>query len=265
MGRKVCISSASRISPHREDRTSQLIMDSNETICVHLAGRPLSNAYTAVIERANDAMERAAANINFRENQEKGCRGHFPAISVGISSGTGNSRPHMLHVYEDQVSILQELLENKDMLRISGYANSAFKEFAPDLYNIYRTQMDEVTKGDEKLMTPYSNSAFACTAFNFGPRAVLSPHKDHLNLLYGCCSITALGNFDHKAGGHLVLPDLKLAIEFPAGSTVLILSASLTHYNAPVASEETRRSITQFCNAKPRKGVSNGQQPNENH
>jgi len=99
---------------------------------------------------------------------------------------------------------------------------------------------------DEMLKTPFLGSVFACTAFNFGPRVVTKPHRDHLNLAYGWCSITALGNFDHKLGGHVVLPDLKLAIEFPAGSTILVPSAVLTHYNLPIGSKETRRSITQF-------------------
>lgn len=171
----------------------------------------------------------------------------------------------MLRVYPDQVPILHRLLQNKDMLRISGYVNregstltssgrhkasaksaDAFKEFAPKLYDFYRVRMDELMESDEGLRPPYLDSVFACTAFNFGPQVVSTPHRDHLNLAYGWCSITAFGDFDHKAGGHLVLPDLKLAIEFPAGSTILIPSALFTHYNVPIGLQETRRSITQF-------------------
>lgn len=40
------------------------------------------------------------------------------------------------------------------------------------------------------------------------------------------CAITTLSDYDPKAGGHLVLWDLKLVIEFPPGSTILILSVS---------------------------------------
>lgn len=171
----------------------------------------------------------------------------------------------MLRVYPDQVPILQELLQSEEMRRISGYVNSkqfqlalsrmceilarlpgAFKEFAPELHRFYEARIDEVTKRDQELKRPFSNSVFACMCLNFGPQVVSKPHKDHLNLAYGWCSITALGNFDHKAGGHLVLPELKLAIEFPAGSTVLIPSALFTHYNLPLRPQETRRSITQF-------------------
>lgn len=171
----------------------------------------------------------------------------------------------MLRLHKDQAPILRELSENKDMLRVSGYANSkevcscllkksetlitiadAFKEFAPKLYKFYEAEMKKLMDSDNSLATPFSGSVFASTAFNFGPRVVTTPHRDHLNLAYGWCSITALGRFDHTAGGHLVLPDLKLAIEFPAGSTVLIPSAALTHHNLPIGFHETRQSVTQY-------------------
>jgi hypothetical protein len=99
---------------------------------------------------------------------------------------------------------------------------------------------------DESLQPAFSGSVFACAAINFPPDAVSNPHRDHLNLAYGWCSITPLGHFDHKAGAHLVLPELKLAIEFPAGSTVFIPSAAFTHYNTTIQDGEVRGSITQF-------------------
>lgn len=114
------------------------------------------------------------------------------------------------------------------------------------LYGFYKDRMKELAASDGNLRAPFPNSTFACACFNFGPQVVTAPHKDHLNLAYGWCSITALGAFDHKRGGHLVLPDLKLAIEFPPGSTVLIPSSLLTHYNLPIGAEEARRSMTQF-------------------
>jgi hypothetical protein len=106
--------------------------------------------------------------------------------------------------------------------------------------------MNELYRKYPNLKPPFKGSAFACVAFNFGPRVVAIPHRDNLNLAYGWCSITALGNFDHEKGGHMILSDLKVAIPFPAGSTIFIPSAALDHYNLPIGDEETRRSITQF-------------------
>jgi len=66
-------------------------MDAKGIIYVHLAGRPLSEHYTSVIERATCAMESAAEGIRFRDGQRKGRRGFFNVVNVGISSGNGNS------------------------------------------------------------------------------------------------------------------------------------------------------------------------------
>jgi len=68
-----------------------------------------------------------------------------------------------------------------------------------------------------------------------------------MNLSFGWCSIVALGNFNPKPGGHFVLPDLRIIIEFPPGSNILIPSALLTHCNIPTSKAETRVSFTQFA------------------
>ncbi|KJA14627.1 hypothetical protein HYPSUDRAFT_208543 [Hypholoma sublateritium FD-334 SS-4] len=81
-------------------------------------------------------------------------------------------------------------------------------------------------------------SVFPATAFNFGPRVCTESHRDQLNLAFGWCSIQALGWFDPELGRHLVLDDIKKIIEFPAGSLILIPSATLTHRNLPVRDHE---------------------------
>jgi hypothetical protein len=71
-------------------------------------------------------------------------------------------------------------------------------------------------------------------------------HTDPSNLPYGWCAITSLGPFDSKQGGHLVLWDLQLVIEFPPGSTILIPSAVLRHSNTAIQKGEERYSFTQY-------------------
>ncbi|KAH6870861.1 hypothetical protein BKA70DRAFT_1242183 [Coprinopsis sp. MPI-PUGE-AT-0042] len=71
-------------------------------------------------------------------------------------------------------------------------------------------------------------------------------------------SVQALGRFDSTKGGHLVLPDLKVVIEFPAGSLILIPSATLTHANTPVQDGEVRLSFTQFSAGGLFRYVDNG-------
>ncbi|KIY43741.1 hypothetical protein FISHEDRAFT_53324 [Fistulina hepatica ATCC 64428] len=67
-----------------------------------------------------------------------------------------------------------------------------------------------------------------------------------IHIPFGWCCITALGNFDYRQGGHLVLWDFGLVIQFPPGSTVLIPSAIVAHSNTSIARGERRYSITQF-------------------
>jgi len=122
----------------------------------------------------------------------------------------------------------------------------AFQNFAPQLYTFYKRKMAVLIEKDETLKMPFLESVFACIALNFSPKVVVVPHRDNLNLTYGWCAITALGDVEHTIGGHMVLPDLKLAIKFLAGSSIFIQSAIFTHYNLLIGLGETRQSITQF-------------------
>jgi len=92
---------------------------------------------------------------------------------------------------------------------------------------------------DPSLQKPF-NSVFTATTYNLGPQVVCFPHVDFANLPFGFCAITAIGNFDPSKGGHLVLWDCKLAIQFPPGSTALILSRVLSesHSNTRVTAHE---------------------------
>lgn len=74
-------------------------------------------------------------------------------------------------------------------------------------------------------------TVFAAMTVNAGPASVTEPHRDPSNKPDNWCDITAAGNFDHKRGGKLVLVEPKLIVEIPAGVTVFIPSALITHYN----------------------------------
>lgn len=89
----------------------------------------------------------------------------------------------------------------------------------------------------------------ASTTFNFGPTTCTKPHKDLKNLSWGFCSVTSLGSYDPTKGGHLVLWDLNMAIEFPPYSTILIPSAILLHSNTAIGDNETRLTVTQYSSA----------------
>lgn len=98
---------------------------------------------------------------------------------------------------------------------------------------------------------------FPTTACNFR-NVCCYQHHDTQNFPIGWCAITALGRFDHTRGGHLILWELKLIIEFPHGYTILIPSVTITHSNIPVADSDVRVSITQYCAGSIFRYIDNG-------
>ena len=126
--------------------------------------------------------------------------------------------------------------------QISG----GFATWAPNLYTYYVDHMRPLYAKYPRLKRNFLNSVFACCTFNFGPTTCTFDHTDPGNLPFGWCAITALGNFDPTLGGHLVLWDLKIVIEFPPGSTILIPSAALRHSNAAIQQGKTCYLFTQY-------------------
>ncbi|PBK75394.1 hypothetical protein ARMSODRAFT_1049561, partial [Armillaria solidipes] len=72
-------------------------------------------------------------------------------------------------------------------------------------------------------------------------------HQDCLNCPFGWCIITALGRFNSNCSGHIILWEMKMVIEFPHASTILIPSVIITHSNVPIANSDLHTSFMQFC------------------
>jgi hypothetical protein len=104
----------------------------------------------------------------------------------------------------------------------------------------------------------FQKSIFSCATFNFGPNVWTFKHRDILNVPFGWCAVTAMGRFDPTMGGHLVLWDMKLVIEFPPAATILLPSATISHSNIPVQEGDERGSFTQFTPGGLIRYVDNG-------
>ncbi|RXW12596.1 hypothetical protein EST38_g13259 [Candolleomyces aberdarensis] len=231
-------------------------------VIVMLVGRPLSDGYTGVCNRAGATILEEGANACFSKKQSVHLRGATPAVNVGISHAQGSQEPHNLS-HGAHSAMLQRLLANPDIQRIAGFTSSkltpiahrdiaklhalgALEHWNPKLYS-YIKQVHLDVKGRVAVRSNFSNSVFPAAAFNFGPQVCCQPHRDSLNFACGWCGIHPLGDFDPEKGGHLVLHELKLMIEFPPMSLILIPSAVLTHSNAAIRKGETRVSFTQYC------------------
>ncbi|KAJ7767700.1 hypothetical protein B0H16DRAFT_1661223 [Mycena metata] len=220
------------------------LLDANGRIFAVLAGRPDTPAYAAAIARAFALLVRAAAaRAAAGSTPASHRRGLYVAVTIGISYGQGQRTPGLLH--SDYPQLGQQLAADPAFQDIAAFGSAMLAFWAPSLYQYYRSCNSRL---DPKLTTPrpFTRSVFASATFNLGPHAWTFKHRDVLNLPFGWCPVTAFGDFDPTQGGHLVLWDLKLVIEFPHGSTILIPSATLAHSNIPVAKTEYRVSFTQY-------------------
>lgn len=122
----------------------------------------------------------------------------------------------------------------------------ALRLFAPRMHAFYESTLASLCSKHPHLRPNFESNVFAAATFNLGPRTATYRHRDHLNIPWGWCSIIALGDFDYTEGGHLVLWDLQMLIEFPPGATIQIPSAILAHSNTSISAGEPRYSMTQY-------------------
>jgi hypothetical protein len=128
---------------------------------------------------------------------------------------------------------------------MQGLGQFAF--YFPKVYSHYSNNLTKLFDHHPYLEHNFDNSIFPAATFNMGPESVTLKHADTSNFYAGGCHVHSGGNYDHKRGGHIILFNLKLIIEFPTGSDVIIPSAALTHGNTPIQPGETRVSFTQYC------------------
>ncbi|KAF9492513.1 hypothetical protein BDN71DRAFT_1199568, partial [Pleurotus eryngii] len=183
-------------------------------------------------------MQAELLGFDLKETECKHRRGSFPALAVGVSYGNGQREPARLAAGETGPNAegLRRLLNDPAVQRMASYGDSAFQMWAPKLHAYYKGQLDKMYSALPHLHKNFLKSVFPCATFNFGPRAQSVCHRDTLNLAHGWCCIMALGRFDHTRGGHLILWDARLVIEFPPHSTILIPSSVILHSNIAVDS-----------------------------
>ncbi|EJD37040.1 hypothetical protein AURDEDRAFT_25272, partial [Auricularia subglabra TFB-10046 SS5] len=79
-----------------------------------------------------------------------------------------------------------------------------------------------------------------------GPYVTCWFHRDARNFILGICPVLVLGDFNHRTSGHFIMVEPKIVMELRPGDLLLMMSAVLTHGNAPLRAGETRMSWTFF-------------------
>ncbi|KAF7373333.1 hypothetical protein MSAN_00542900 [Mycena sanguinolenta] len=240
-----------------DGRTPHPLVDRTRRIFAVLAGQPNDDSYAASIKSAYQRIKTLSASAYFPAAMRRHRRGLFAAINVGLNFGKGATAPAWLD-NKNHTPLATQLLAEPDVIRMANFASFAFALWAPRLYALYVDNNKRLHTHSPHLRRPFPQSVFACAAFNFGPRVCTFKHRDVCNLPFGWCAIQSLGNFDAQKGGHLILWDVKLVIEFPAGGLILLPSATIAHSNIPVQDGEERISFTQFTAGGLFRYVDNG-------
>lgn len=258
-------------------REPRPILDNGGRVIAVLAGQPSDRSYSKAADRAFKAMMQQGSAAGFGPNGTKHRRGAFPVLNVGVSYGKGQQEPAYLQTGA-YTPMLNRLVEDKSFERLAAFASgeyspfgsqrcaytdlenlpAAFQLWAPNIYKYYDSHLKALYTQFPRLNRVFPGSIYPCAAFNFGGNVWTFKHRDILNCPFGWCAVTALGEFDAHLGGHLVLWELGLAIEFPHGSTILIPSATITHSNISVQAGDSRNSFTQFCAGGLFRYVDNG-------
>ncbi|KAI0055072.1 hypothetical protein BV25DRAFT_1816152, partial [Artomyces pyxidatus] len=218
-------------------RQPTAIVDRKGRIVVYLAGQPKNDAtWKENAKTASRAMVDELRALRFTDKEVDHRRGQYPTLTTGMTYG-GGPNAHR--------AAISRLTSNAAFNRLSGFASSAFNLAAPRLFNHYNEVVTAVSDDMPHLTKAFHNSVFPAATFNLGPQAVTRRHRDEANVPYGWCAVTALGDYDPKTGGHLYLWDLRIVIEFPPGSTILLPSSIILHGHQRPG--ETRQSFTQYC------------------
>ncbi|KAJ7938088.1 hypothetical protein B0H13DRAFT_1588193 [Mycena leptocephala] len=213
---------------------------------VHAGHEDNPNFMAEVHDPAVAAMEDAIAKSSVSMERTFHRRGNFPSIPFGQSRGPGQDGPATLLNSVTNTLVLWSFLSNSAYIRLAGYASAVFANYAPHVYAYYVLHMRQLYRRHPSFRRPFINSIWSACTFNLGPRVCTLGHRDHANLSFGWSAITALGTYNYRKGGHLILWDCKLILEFPPGTTIFIPSAIIYHSNIPVSTSETRYSFAQY-------------------
>ncbi|KAE9389566.1 hypothetical protein BT96DRAFT_960007 [Gymnopus androsaceus JB14] len=150
----------------------------------------------------------------------------------GISFGGGQQRPGNFAHTANEDAVWDRLRNTPEVQAVARRVDYLLACYFPKLHNLYTNTLKDLCNADKSLSPNFKDCCFAASSINL----------DHAVT----CAIKNFGTFNYKKGGHLVLWDLKLIIEFPPGCTALLPSAMLAHSNTSIAQREHCQLMTFF-------------------
>ncbi|KAJ7036230.1 hypothetical protein C8F04DRAFT_954020, partial [Mycena alexandri] len=131
-----------------------------------------------------------------------------------------------------------------------------FRSFSPRLYNYIENVTDLIHKHDKTLRREFPG-AFAAAEFDLGELGS-APRLQDKDLLHGWRALTALGTYDSRRGGDIILWDDGWVIRFPPGATIFFPAALMRYSFVEVQPGEKQYTFSQYLPAGLARYVANG-------
>ncbi|KAL0568690.1 hypothetical protein V5O48_013296 [Marasmius crinis-equi] len=237
--------------------TEYVCIEDSDAPIVTMGALPATPEFDQHQEDFDDAVESAYEEMVLKDEEHR--RGKYATERAGFSFGGGQTKPsNLLPRVPKNSTVTKHLLNNPSVQAVVGYADYMFKANYTRLHSLYRNVNTVLVDKDPSLKPAFGDkSVFAACHFNFH-NVVTAPHRDYKNLVFGMCCVYATGDYDYREGGHLILWDLGLVIEFPPGTFIFLPSALLEHSNVCIREGERRSSMVLFSASGLFRWVHNG-------
>jgi hypothetical protein len=223
-------------------RKTIIFFDAKQRLVVVLAGPPKDPTFEEALKRLLDMLIELGQNVSFCPHQRVHRQGEYKVLHYGTSHGQGSNAPFVFN-NNRYASTVRQLKKSHNLQHVVRYQDSLTHLCFPKTYAHYHHALNFV---EEKcgLKANYRCSSFPAATVNLGPQVQTFRHLDVMNYAPSICLVTCMGNHDSKKGGHIILWELGVFIEFPHGTTIAIPSAVITHSNLPMAKHKCHVSFT---------------------
>lgn len=131
-------------------------------------------------------------------------------------------------------------------LLISCNTIAAYATTVPKAFRKIDDALFDLEEQYDDLECPFPQSVYPTVTFNLGDDISTDIHYDFLNWTFSDCAIHCFGNHDYRLGGHFVIWEWKLVIQFPPSATIIVPSSCVGHGNTPILDGKIRKSMTQY-------------------
>jgi hypothetical protein len=128
--------------------------------------------------------------------------------------------------------------------------------FAPKIYAYTENATNLIYKFDENLRCEF-DGVFPAAEFDLGELGS-TPRLQDQDVLHGWHALTALGMYDSRYGGNIILWDDGFVIRFPPGTTILFPAALMCYSFVKVQAGEKQYTLSQYSPAGLYGYITNG-------